>query len=243
MPGCGQPRAESMDGWTGVSTASWVARWTKVVSPMSHFPGRCRVFRLIYARTMVINHTFFGFILLEWGWHWVRVPFDFDDCCQTRIWPRMVYFCCNFRWVLELLIDIFMWGISSISGFASNTKPPCLNLQTPSKNSLESNICFAQFSEAVSFREVGLSYFFGWFTLTGPCWRWVVWYISSRLWEVRSLPSLGGLSIMAVWWICSSSRLGCLRINLYWVVVSKIFYFQPYQWKWSNLTNIFQMGY
>ena len=28
-----------------------------------------------------------------------------------------------------------------------------------------------------------------------------------------------------------------------WVVVSKIFYFQPYLGKWSNLTNIFQVGW
>ena len=28
-----------------------------------------------------------------------------------------------------------------------------------------------------------------------------------------------------------------------WVVVSNIFYFHPYLWKWSNLTNIFQMGW
>ena len=28
-----------------------------------------------------------------------------------------------------------------------------------------------------------------------------------------------------------------------WVVVSDIFYFQPYLGKWSNLTNIFQMGW
>ena len=30
---------------------------------------------------------------------------------------------------------------------------------------------------------------------------------------------------------------------IYQVVVSSIFYFQPYQGKWSNLTNIFQMGW
>ena len=28
-----------------------------------------------------------------------------------------------------------------------------------------------------------------------------------------------------------------------WVVVSNIFYFQPYLGKWSNLTNIFQLGW
>ena len=28
---------------------------------------------------------------------------------------------------------------------------------------------------------------------------------------------------------------------IYWVVVSNIFYFQPYLGKWSNLTNIFQL--
>ena len=28
-----------------------------------------------------------------------------------------------------------------------------------------------------------------------------------------------------------------------WVVVSNIFYFHPYLGKWSNLTNIFQMGW
>ena len=28
-----------------------------------------------------------------------------------------------------------------------------------------------------------------------------------------------------------------------WVVVSNIFHFQPYLGKWSNLTNIFQMGW
>ena len=32
-------------------------------------------------------------------------------------------------------------------------------------------------------------------------------------------------------------------INHYWVVVSNIFYFHPYLGKWSNLTNIFQMGW
>ena len=30
---------------------------------------------------------------------------------------------------------------------------------------------------------------------------------------------------------------------IYWVVVSNIFYFQPYLGKWSILTNIFQMGW
>ena len=29
----------------------------------------------------------------------------------------------------------------------------------------------------------------------------------------------------------------------HWVVVSNIFYFHPYLGKWSNLTNIFQMGW
>ena len=29
----------------------------------------------------------------------------------------------------------------------------------------------------------------------------------------------------------------------FWVVVSNIFYFYPYLGKWSNLTNIFQMGW
>ena len=29
----------------------------------------------------------------------------------------------------------------------------------------------------------------------------------------------------------------------FWVVVSNIFYFHPYLGKWSNLTNIFQMGW
>ena len=32
-------------------------------------------------------------------------------------------------------------------------------------------------------------------------------------------------------------------INDSWVVVSNIFYFHPYLGKWSNLTNIFQMGW
>ena len=31
--------------------------------------------------------------------------------------------------------------------------------------------------------------------------------------------------------------------NLIWVVVSNNFYFRPYLGKWSNLTNIFQMGW
>ena len=31
--------------------------------------------------------------------------------------------------------------------------------------------------------------------------------------------------------------------NIPWVVVSNIFYFQPYLGKWSILTNIFQMGW
>ena len=31
--------------------------------------------------------------------------------------------------------------------------------------------------------------------------------------------------------------------RFYWVVVSNILYFQPYLGKWSNLTNIFQMGW
>ena len=30
--------------------------------------------------------------------------------------------------------------------------------------------------------------------------------------------------------------------TLIWVVISNIFYFQPYLGKWSNFTNIFQMG-
>ncbi len=44
------------------------------------------------------------------------------------------------------------------------------------------------------------------------------------------------------------SRVVCIR-RLFrmnqqnWVVVSKIFYFHPYLGKWSNLTNIFQMGW
>ncbi len=33
-----------------------------------------------------------------------------------------------------------------------------------------------------------------------------------------------------------------LQIQI-WVVVSNIFYFHPYLGKWSNLTNIFQMGW
>ena len=32
-------------------------------------------------------------------------------------------------------------------------------------------------------------------------------------------------------------------IVLYLVVVSKIFYLHPYLWRWSNLTNIFQIGW
>ena len=35
----------------------------------------------------------------------------------------------------------------------------------------------------------------------------------------------------------------CSWTNLNWVVVSNIFYFHPYLGKWSNLTNIFQMGW
>ena len=31
--------------------------------------------------------------------------------------------------------------------------------------------------------------------------------------------------------------------NYNWVVVSNIFYFHPYLARWSNLTNIFQMGW
>ena len=34
-----------------------------------------------------------------------------------------------------------------------------------------------------------------------------------------------------------------LRVVSSWLVVSKIFYFHPYLGKWSNLTNIFQMGW
>ena len=119
------------------------------------------------------------------------------ECCETRSWPRIVDFCCNFRWVLELLIGIFMWGISSISGFASNTKPPCLDLQTPSKKkSRIKNMFYTMFWGCLFQRGRTLPFFCcqrSCFTLTGPCWRWVVWYISSRLWEVRSLPSLGFL--------------------------------------------------
>ena len=33
------------------------------------------------------------------------------------------------------------------------------------------------------------------------------------------------------------------RKCIYWVVVSNIFYFHPYLGRWSNLTNIFQMGW
>ena len=32
-------------------------------------------------------------------------------------------------------------------------------------------------------------------------------------------------------------------VNIFWVVVSNIFYFHPYLGKWSNLTNIFQVGW
>ncbi len=33
------------------------------------------------------------------------------------------------------------------------------------------------------------------------------------------------------------------RVLSFWVVVSSIFYFHLYLGKWSNLTNIFQMGW
>ena len=33
------------------------------------------------------------------------------------------------------------------------------------------------------------------------------------------------------------------RLGEIWVVVSNIFYFQPYLGKWSNLTDIFEMGW
>ena len=37
---------------------------------------------------------------------------------------------------------------------------------------------------------------------------------------------------------------GCFQVpDIYQVVVSNIFYFQPYLGKWSNLTHIFQMGW
>ena len=43
------------------------------------------------------------------------------------------------------------------------------------------------------------------------------------------------------------NKMGVLRTNqqyfFFWVVVSNIFYFHPYLGRWSNLTNIFQMGW
>ena len=41
-------------------------------------------------------------------------------------------------------------------------------------------------------------------------------------------------------WLVSTQFQICIH---YWVVVSNIFYVHPYLGKWSNLTNIFQMGW
>ena len=43
-----------------------------------------------------------------------------------------------------------------------------------------------------------------------------------------------------IWW-CLKSII--IIIVIIWVVVSNIFYFHPYLGRWSNLTNIFQMGW
>ena len=45
-------------------------------------------------------------------------------------------------------------------------------------------------------------------------------------------------------WNVSIFKLPVLRCKqFHWVVVSNIFYLHPYLGKWSNLTNIFQMGW
>ena len=50
------------------------------------------------------------------------------------------------------------------------------------------------------------------------------------------------------WFIPKTCRMVFLTLDFWrceknWVVVSNIFYFHPYLGKWSNLTNIFQMGW
>ena len=49
---------------------------------------------------------------------------------------------------------------------------------------------------------------------------WYMYVITWRIWDI--------------WGFCHL---------IYWVVVSKIFFFYPYLGRWSNLTNIFQMGW
>ena len=44
-------------------------------------------------------------------------------------------------------------------------------------------------------------------------------------------------------WVPSIQRWWKWKAFHYWVVVSNIFYFQPYLGNWSNLTNIFQIGW
>ena len=61
--------------------------------------------------------------------------------------------------------------------------------------------------------------------------------------KVVGTPEVKLNSLLAVSYDGSFSKGSCYNRNLFWVVVSIIFYFQPYLGKISNLTNIFQMGW
>ena len=76
------------------------------------------------------------------------------------------------------------------------------------------------------------------FTL-GEHWRWMThemlkwWFTYSRYFH--------GISKWMKWLNLYSDL--CNTPNINFVVVSKNLYVYPYPWKWSNLTNIFQMGW
>ena len=78
-----------------------------------------------------------------------------------------------------------------------------------------------------------------------------VYAFSSPFDKLQTLDDLIGPTLMTccqwnldVTWIVQAQPQSGLGICLEdWVVVSHVFYFYPYLGKWSNLTNIFQMGW
>ena len=52
---------------------------------------------------------------------------------------------------------------------------------------------------------------------------------------------LANLQVHVLKW--RENRMPAPEKTTIWVVVSNVFYFHPYLGKWSNLTNIFQMGW
>ena len=65
---------------------------------------------------------------------------------------------------------------------------------------------------------------------------WWIWFTLRRRWYWRGATQCH----LGIW---DSSSQSTMVWEDFWVAVSNIFYFHPYLGKWSNLTNIFQMGW